>query len=213
MEIEQKENSQASRGLRMFAGSNSQLLTVCSLISNAESRHPMEILENAKAWKQRYEQKVIQPYHQSGEFDFINYKFARNEGSPAGKGISIASAKLLFVSSSGAYQSGKHAPFDAENPLGDYSIREIATLANLDEIDFAHEHYDHAYVNQDPGVLIPLPWLKHKVQSGELGSLTSRWVSFMGYQPDAYRVATETTPAVIATARKLHATAALLVPA
>jgi len=173
----------------------------------------MEILENAKAWKQRYEEKVIQPYRQSGEFDFINYKFARNEDIPAGKGISLSSANLLFISSSGAYQSDTHEPFDAENPLGDYSIREIMIDADLDEIDFAHEHYDHTYVNQDPGVLIPLPFLKDKVKSGELGGLTARWVSFMGYQPDAYRVATETTPAVIEAARELHATAALLVPA
>lgn len=173
----------------------------------------MEILEDAKAWKQRYEERVIQPYHQTGEFDFINYKFAKNEGSPTGKGISLNTARLLLISSSGAYQPGKQEPFDAENPLGDYSIHEITTGADLDEISYAHEHYDHTYVNQDPGVLIPLMDLKMKVKKGELGSLTSRWVSFMGYQPDAYRVANKTTPAVIEAARELHATAALLVPA
>lgn len=173
----------------------------------------MEILENAKSWKQRYEEKVIQPYRQSGEFDFINYKFARNDTIPDGKGITLSSAKLLFISSSGAYQPDKHEPFDARNAMGDYSIRQIPTGANLDEIDYAHEHYDHIYVNQDSGVLIPLPLLKNKVISGELGGLTDRWVSFMGYQPDAYRVAYETAPAVIEAARELHATAALLVPA
>lgn len=173
----------------------------------------MEILENAKAWKQQYEEKVIQPYYQSGEFDFINYKFARNEGSPAGKGIPLSSANLLLISSSGAYQPDKHEPFDAENPLGDYSIRQIPTGADLGEFNYAHEHYDHSYVNMDSGTLVPLSLLKDKVKSGELGGLTARWVSFMGYQPDAYRVATETTPVVVEAAKELHATAALLVPA
>lgn len=173
----------------------------------------MDILENANAWKQRYEEKVIQPYHQSGKYDFINYKYARNEENPAGESISLNSAKLLLLSSSGAYQPDKHEPFDAGNPLGDYSIRQIPTDVNLDEIRFAHEHYDHTYVNQDTGVLIPLQFLKNKVKNGELGGLISQWVSFMGYQPDAYRVAYETTPVVIEAARKLHATAALLVPA
>ena len=173
----------------------------------------MEILENAQSWKQRYEEKVIQPYLESGEFDFINYKFARNEATPGAKGISLSSAKLLFISSSGAFQPIKHETFNAGNAMGDYSIRQIPTGANLAEINYAHEHYDHTYVNQDPGVLIPLPFLKNKVKSGELGGLTSRWVSFMGYQPDAYRVATEITPAVVEAAREMHTTAALLVPA
>ncbi|MDF1520510.1 MAG: glycine/sarcosine/betaine reductase selenoprotein B family protein [Brevefilum sp.] len=173
----------------------------------------MNILENANAWKQRYEEKVIQPYRQSGEYNFSSYEYARNEESPAGNSISLNSAKLLLISSSGAYQPDKHEPFDAGNPLGDYSIRQIPTGVNLDEIHYAHEHYDHTYVNQDTGVLIPLQYLKNKFENRELGGLTSRWVSFMGYQPDAYRVAYETTPAVIEAARELHATAALLVPA
>lgn len=173
----------------------------------------MELLENAKEWKQRYEEKVIQPYRQSGEFDFINYKFAKNNAIPGGNGISLSSAKLLFISSSGAYQPDEHEPFDAGNPLGDYSIRQIPTDADLNKINYTHQHYDHTYVNQDPGVLIPLPLLMNKVKNHNLGDLTSRWVSFMGYQPDAYRVVYETSPAVIAAAREQHATAALLVPA
>lgn len=173
----------------------------------------MDILENAREWAQHYQNKVIQPYRKSGELSFNNYQYVKNSTSPNGKGIQLIDTRLLFISSSGAYLPGEQSPFDAENPLGDYTIRSIPVNTPLEALDFAHDHYDQTSVRKDPQSLIPLQHLQKKVMSGELGGLTTLWISLMGYQPDASRIVEEVIPKIISIALKEKANGALLVPA
>jgi D-proline reductase (dithiol) PrdB len=173
----------------------------------------IKILEHEKEWGEKYQQSILAPYQQTGQFSLKGYEFANNQTAPGGPGVSLASSRLLFISSSGAFHPQSQDPFNAESPLGDYSIREIPAETPLAKLDFAHTHYDQSAVRQDPETLLPLHLLQEKVAEGEIGSLADRWVSFMGYQPDLIRVVHETIPRILTAAAAEKAHMALLVPA
>ncbi len=82
----------------------------------------------------------------------------------------------------------------------------------FEKLAYAHEHYDHAAVDADPQVLLPLDHLRGMTADGRIGALTAV-VSFMGYQPDVSRLLDETIPAILEVTREEKAQAALLVPA
>ena len=173
----------------------------------------MQILENKEAWRENFQEKVLNPYRESGTFSFSGYAFANNQEAPGGPGVNLSSSRLLFISSSGAFLPDEQEPFDAGDPLGDYSIREIPMDTPLADLDFTHEHYDQSAVREDPQTLLPIPLLQNKVERGEIGAMADRWVSFMGYQPDLTRVVHEAVPAILSIAAAEKAHAALLVPA
>ncbi len=172
----------------------------------------MEILENYDEWVQTYRENWLCHYQETGEIDWSLYNRPDHKQAPAGKGVNLAESRLLLISSAGAYLPASQQPFDAEHDLGDYTIRAIPVTTPPAEIAFAHTHYDHTAVNSDQQVLLPLDHLHDLVREGVVGALTTELISFMGYQPDASRVADETTPAIVEAAQALHAEAALLVP-
>ncbi len=173
----------------------------------------MQILEHENEWAQNYQKAVIKPFLDTGVYRFDGYAFAHNRCAPQGTGVDLASVRLLFISSSGAFIPGEQAPFAAEDPLGDYSLRRIPAETPLAELDYAHAHYDQAAVREDPQTLLPVRLLRQKKAQGTVGALTDHWVSFMGYQPDLTRVVHETIPPILDLAAAENAQAALLVPA
>jgi hypothetical protein len=173
----------------------------------------LEILNSAQEWKETFAKHVLKSFEKTGELDFKNYPYAKNTDAPSGKALALSSVKLLFISSCGAYIPDSQPPFDAVNPLGDYSIRMIPFDEPLSELDYAHDHYDQAAVRKDPQTLLPVEILKDRVHSGKLGALTNNWISFMGYQPDLSRVVNETIPIILSQVDVEEPDAALLVPA
>ena len=172
----------------------------------------MEILENRAEWEQTYNEVWLAHHQQTGDTKWDIYNRPDNKTAPSGKGIDLSQSKLMLVSSAGGYLKDSQERFDDENDLGDYTIRMIPSDIDLSKIEYAHTHYDHTAVNMDPQVLIPLGHLHDKVSSGEIGTLTANFVSFMGYQPNAAQVVDETIPLIVEAAKAEHADAVLLVP-
>lgn len=172
----------------------------------------MEIIENKAAWLSDYESGWLANYQETGETVWKLYNIPKNEEPVPGKAVDITKSRLVLISSAGMYLPATQSPFDAENDLGDYEIREISIDSTADDLAIAHTHYDHTAVNEDLEVLVPLNHLKEMVAAGQIGELAPQVISFMGYQPNAVRVAEETTPAIVAAAQALNAEAALLVP-
>lgn len=172
----------------------------------------MEIIDNQEAWLQEYESNWLKHYHETGETNWKLYNIPRNSTAIVGKGVDLSSSRLVLISSAGMYLPASQAPFDAENDLGAYDIRQFPVDVTAEDLAIAHTHYDHTAVNSDLEVLVPLTHLKTLVAEGAIGELASDVISFMGYQPNAQRVAEETTPAIISAAQALNAEAALLVP-
>ena len=173
----------------------------------------MEIIENLEAWEAEYKSTWLAHYNETGETNWKIYPKPTNTSTPSGKGIDLSQSRLILITTSGGYLKDSQAPFDADDDLGDYSIRTFPMSTSFNVLGYSHSHYDHTDVNKDPQVLLPLRHLEEFAAEGMIGELVPTVVSYMGYQPDAARTVRETIPAIVdfALAEKAHA--ALLVPA
>lgn len=125
----------------------------------------------------------------------------------------LKDSRLTLVSSAGLVLPGQD-PFDESIRGGDYSFREIPSDTDVSILIDTHRSdlYDHAGLRQDPNLAFPLDRLRELVQSGRIGSLNRRQLSYMGSITAPGRLIKKTAP------RDLHALveddvdAALLVP-
>ena len=173
----------------------------------------MDIVENLDAWQAEFDSTWLAHYNETGETDWKIYPKPNNKTAPSGKGVDLSQSRLLFISTAGAYLKDSQEPYDAEDDLGDYSLRRFPIWTPFEQIAFSHGHYNHADVEADPQVLLPLRHLEALVEDGTIGELVPNVVSIMGYQPHVRRTVEELIPQIvdIALAEKAHA--ALLVPA
>ncbi|MCU0482189.1 MAG: glycine/betaine/sarcosine/D-proline family reductase selenoprotein B [Anaerolineae bacterium] len=172
----------------------------------------MDILENREAWYDHFRQNWLAHYEATGETNFKIYQHPKNEYAPSGKGVDLSKSKLILITSAGGYLKSSQIPFDAPNPLGDYSLRTFPFNTPFTEIDFAHDHYDHTAVNADPQVLLPLRHLEDLVTEGVIGGLHHTVISYSGYLPISARTVDELFPQVLKLVNESGAQAALLVP-
>jgi hypothetical protein len=173
----------------------------------------VDVLDSRTEWWDSFRDGWLAHYRRTGEFAWDQYPCIRNRPLAPSPGVDLSASRLMLVSSGGFYVRESQAAFDAPNPLGDYSIRLLPTATPWDAVAIAHTHYDHAAVEEDPQVLLPLGHLRDMVADGVVGEIAPSIVSFMGYQPDVTRVVDETMPAVVAAARAAEADAVLLIPA
>ncbi|NJN16200.1 MAG: hypothetical protein HC822_07960 [Oscillochloris sp.] len=172
----------------------------------------MSVLEDRAAWEAAFRAGWLAHYEETGTADWKRYNRPTNQQAIGGPGVDLAASRLLLISSAGGYIAASQKAFDAENNMGDYTIRRIPMTTDPTEIAFAHTHYDHTAVDSDQQVLVPLGHLNDLVRAGTIGALTPNMISFMGYQPDVSRVLDTLIPAVVAAAKAEGAQAALLVP-
>jgi D-proline reductase (dithiol) PrdB len=170
------------------------------------------ILEEPEAWAAQYRAGWLKHHQDTGEFDWKQYNKPTNACACPGGAIKLSQARVVLISSAGGYLRDGQAPFDAADPYGDYSIRVFPTSTPLDQIAIAHDHYDHQFVDADRQVLLPLRHLEDLAREGEIGSVASNVISFMGYLPDAARVAEELAPLIVEAVYAEQADAAFLVP-
>jgi hypothetical protein len=172
----------------------------------------MEVIENPKEWMINFHNGFVRSYKETGKFDWKKYIRPKNTRAPHGPGIDLSNSRLMLISSAGGYLPPIQTPFEASNVFGDYSIRKIPSSTPLTEFAYAHEHYDHSYVDADAQVLLPLRHLEDFVEEGIIGELAPSMVSFMGYQPNVIRVIKELAQAILHVAQEEQIDAALLVP-
>ena len=172
----------------------------------------MEIIENREEWLTTYHEGWLAHYQQTGNVDWSKYKQVRNKVAPSGTAVQLSQSRLVLITSAGGYLRDEQEPFDADNDLGDYTIRLFPVSTPLNTLAFAHNHYDHTAVDNDAQVLVPLRHLEDLVTEGKIGELAPTVISFMGYQPDVTRVADELIPAVLQAVQAQQPQAALLVP-
>jgi len=172
----------------------------------------MDILENRAEWEATFKENFVAHLDETGETNFKVYNRAKNKTQPSGKAVDLSQSNLLLVTSAGGYLKASQEPFDAPNLLGDYSHRLFPIDTPFEDLAYAHDHYDHQYIDADPQVLVPLKHLADMVDDGYIGELAPTVFSYSGYTPDLSRVLDELAPAVIEQAKSQNAQAALLVP-
>ena len=173
----------------------------------------MEIVENLAQWQQDFEQGWLAHLQTTGEFDWKRYAKIKNNSVPGTPGIDLSKSRLMLISTAGGYLKESQEPFDAPNPLGDYTLRLFPASTPFEVIAYAHDHYDHTAVNQDPQVLLPLRHLEDMVAEGKIGELMPTVISYSGYQPNVVRVVKELIPQILDVTKAKEPDAILLVPA
>jgi hypothetical protein len=178
-----------------------------------EKNRPMKILEDLKQWRAEFEQGWLAHHQNTGGFDWKLYNRPKNKAAPGGRGLDLSQSRLALIPSAGAYLQASQEPFDAENALGDYTVRLFPSSTPFEALAYAHTHYDHTAVNDDPQVLLPLRHLEDLVQEGVIGELAPSVISFSGYLPEVDRTIGELIPRIVEAAKAEEIDAALLVPA
>lgn len=172
----------------------------------------MDILDHRAEWEAIFKDKFAAHVAEHGETDFSLYNRADNAEQPGGKAVDLSQSRLLFVTTAGGYLKDSQEPFDAPNLIGDYTYRLFPIDTPFDAIAYAHDHYDHQFVDADPQVLLPLKHLADMVEEGKIGELAPTVFSYSGYTPDLGQVLDKLVPAVVQQAKDQNADAALLVP-
>ncbi len=172
----------------------------------------MEILENKDEWSRAFKDGWLAHLKKTGQVDWRLYQHPRNSSSPVSSGIRVNQSRLMLISSAGGYVADRQEPFDAANPLGDYTYRLLPTEIPFEWIKYANDHYDHAFIDEDPQIALPLKLLSTMVLSGKIGMLASSVISIMGYQPDSSLTIDELVPHIIKIAKEHYVQAVLLAP-
>lgn len=171
----------------------------------------MEIVENFIDWQNHYKD-WLKYYEENGKLDWDNYFRPRNKTAPSTKAINLSESKLMLISSAGAFLKRDQKAFDASNLFGDYTLRTFPIETPFEELNYAHEHYDHKVVEEDPQALLPLRNLEKLVEDNFIGSLAKTVISFSGYLPDVQRVIEVLIPSILIKVKEEKPDALLLVP-
>lgn len=106
-------------------------------------------------------------------------------------------------------------PFEAEQPENDASIRIVPSETDPSILvnTFPGQAFDHAGLEADANLLVPLDRLREMEARGEIGGMSPRTVSLCGHLPKPQRLIDETAPWIARMFVEDGADTVLLVPA
>jgi D-proline reductase (dithiol) PrdB len=121
--------------------------------------------------------------------------------------------RLALISTAGLVAPGQD-PFDETVRGGDVSFREIPSDIEMGELIERHrsESFDHAGLQEDPNLGLPIERGRELAEQGRIGSLNRRHLSFMGSITAPGRLMRQTAPAAARLLADDAVDAALLVP-
>ncbi|MDO6658581.1 glycine/sarcosine/betaine reductase selenoprotein B family protein [Anaerobacillus sp. 1_MG-2023] len=156
---------------------------------------------------------MIEKVEQAVQQNWVpSFKFEKNESTPFTPFTKdLSKAKGAIIATGGVYVKGQ-LPFNDNFGLGDPSYREIPVNTDLNNVSFAHEHYDHSKVIQDANIQFPLDTMKELQEEGRIGELAENHYGFMGYIPTPHPLKTVTAQEVAKKLLKENVDFALLVP-
>jgi D-proline reductase (dithiol) PrdB len=129
----------------------------------------------------------------------------------------LREAKIAAITTGGVHLKDDR-PFDIhreqrEPAWGDPSFRLLPQDIDTGQVSISHLHYNHEDALADLDVLLPLPLLRRFAAEGEIGGLTPRHYSFMGFQLNPKELLDNYLPDVVETLREDGADAVVLTPA
>lgn len=174
----------------------------------------MDTIEKIDKWRARYDEwfgihgrELVR-----GDID-TDYPFIQNKRAPfVPLGRALPHLSLALITSAGAYLDGTEA-FDIHAPGGDFSFREIPTLIEAGDLQYAARGYDPAAVRADMNAQIPLTRLAEFASNGIIGGLAPVFWSLCGFIPDAARFVDDALPRLVERVRRYAPHAVLLIPA
>jgi D-proline reductase (dithiol) PrdB len=109
----------------------------------------------------------------------------------------LSQCKVALVTSAGLHLRGDQ-PFTRDTPGGESTCRVIPSNCDPSEVVQSHFSigFDHTGIYRDINVTFPVDRLRELEKTGEIGSLSNDFYSFMGALKDASTVINETGPEV-----------------
>lgn len=120
----------------------------------------------------------------------------------------LSDSKVALVASGGIYQVGQVAYHHRD----DTSHRRIPNDVAVSDLRVSHFAYDKTDARIDPNVVFPIDALRRLVAEGEIGSLTSHSLTFMGGIYSQRRLREELIPALTDEVEAMQPDVILLVP-
>ncbi len=142
------------------------------------------------------------------------YRWQRLDPVPAARlARPLEACRVALVSSAGLVAPGDQ-PFDPSVKGGDWSYRLIRGDADVGSLEEHHrsDSFDHAGIEADPNLALPLERLRELAARGEIGEVAPRHVSTMGSVTAPGRMRKKTAPAVAELLTADGVDVALLVP-
>lgn len=141
---------------------------------------------------------------------YSDYRWAEEPEPPAfvRPSRTAAQSRLALIASGGVYRHGQVA-FTHKD---DVSYRRIPTDVAVSDLRVTHFAYDQTDARRDPNVVFPIEALRHLVQAGELGELTSHALTFMGGIYSQRRLREQLIPELLREVHEMGADVVLLVP-
>lgn len=171
----------------------------------------MEIVENLRAWQDRY--KNYQKHGAAKDEIGEDYPYVINKHAPFTPARrALPMLNLALISSAGAYIDGTE-PFNVESRGGDATFREIPIEVEAADLNYAARGYDPTAVQQDRNAQIPIERLLEYEANRVIGSLNAVWWSFNGFIPDVSRLTDSLIPKLVERVKRYEVQAALLIPA
>ena len=142
------------------------------------------------------------------------YRWRRLEPVPLTRRVKpLAECRVSLVSFAGLVPPGDE-PFDEKIKGGDYSYRLIDARTEVQSLIEYHrsDSFDHAGIDDDKNVGMPLDRLWELADEGEIGEVAPRHVSLMGSITAPGRLVKNTLPEVAQHLLRDEVDLALLVP-
>ncbi|MEX1243174.1 MAG: glycine/sarcosine/betaine reductase selenoprotein B family protein [Thermoanaerobaculia bacterium] len=121
--------------------------------------------------------------------------------------------RVALVSSAG-FVLPNQQPFDEYRRGGDPSFREIPSDVDVRTLMDTHrsESFDHTGMRKDPNLAFPIDRIRELQESGRIGEVNRRHLSFMGSLTAVGRFLSETAPGAASKLVEDRVDVALLVP-
>jgi D-proline reductase (dithiol) PrdB len=141
---------------------------------------------------------------------YTPYRWVVNDDSPPWAPLAkpLSKCRLGLAASGGIYVAGQVA-FHYKD---DTSFRDIPADVDSSALRATHFGYDLSGAWTDPNVVFPVDTLRRLAREGFVGSLASRFQSFMGGIYSTRRVTAELAPQLLRRLREEEVDAVLLVP-
>ena len=128
----------------------------------------------------------------------------------------LSESRVAVISSAGVALLTDR-PFDQEGERkdpwwGDPGFRVIPADATEADVEIYHLHIDPSFGRKDLNCVLPLKRLATLAEGGEIGNVSPRHYSFMGYVLDASKLLQESVPAMVQGLQEDQVDLALLVP-
>lgn len=101
---------------------------------------------------------------------------------------------VVSLFTTGGVHRRSDAPFDVDNPHGDWSFRAIPTDIPTTDLVITHTHYNHVDADRDVNCMFPLDRLRELKEQGIIGGIAPVAYTIMGFNPDPEPLCQSTIP-------------------